>query len=150
MTHAIAPLLKRYFSHYLPVQKGLSLNTVCAYRDAIKLLLCHVADTRSESVDALTVEAIDEKAVLSFLDSVENDRGCTKRTRNARLAAIRSLAAWAGKLLSRSLAMPRQMGINGHKRTNGIRSGGIQRGHGVSMRPIAGIMDSTSGERLRP
>ncbi len=91
MTHPIAPLLKRYFSHYLPVQKGLSENTICSYRDAIKLLLCHVADTLSLSVDALTVEGISEKIVLGFLDAVENTRGCTTATRNARLAAIRSL-----------------------------------------------------------
>ena len=97
MTHAIAPLLKRFFSHYLPVQKGLSVNTVRAYRDAIKLLLCHVADAHSHSVDALEVEMIDERAVLSFLESVENERGCTKRTRNARLAAIRSLFAFIAR-----------------------------------------------------
>ena len=97
MTHTIAPLLKRYFSIYLPVQKGLSVNTVRAYRDAIKLLLCYVADTSSRSVDTLTVEEVSEKTVLSFLDTVENDRGCTKRTRNARLAAIRSLFAFIAR-----------------------------------------------------
>jgi len=97
MTHAIAPFLKRFFSHYLPVQKGLSVNTVRAYRDTIKLLLCYVADTHSLSVDALTVEDISEKTVLGFLDAIENDRGCTKRTRNARLAAIRSLFAFIAR-----------------------------------------------------
>lgn len=97
MTHAIAPLLKRFFSHYLPVQKGLSVNTVRAYRDAIKLLLCYVADTISQSVDALTVEAISEEIVLGFLDTVESARGCSKRTRNARLAAIRSLFAFIAR-----------------------------------------------------
>jgi site-specific recombinase XerD len=91
MSHPVAPLLKRYFSHYLPVQKGLSVNTACSYRDAIKLLLCHVADTLSLSVDTLSVEQIDEKAVLGFLDALENTRGCTPATRNARLAAVRSL-----------------------------------------------------------
>ena len=91
MSHPIAPLLKRYFSHYLPVQKGLSQNTVCSYRDTIKLLLCHVADTLSLSVDTLSVEEIGEKIVLGFLDAVENTRGCTTATRNARLAAVRSL-----------------------------------------------------------
>lgn len=97
MTHAIAPLLKRFFSHYLPVHKGLSVNTVRAYRDAIKLLLCYVADTLGESVDSLSVEAINENIVLGFLDAVENDRGCTKSTRNARLAAIRSLFAFIAR-----------------------------------------------------
>ena len=91
MTHPIAPLLKRYFSHYLPVQKGLSENTIYSYRDTIKLLLCYVADTFSRSVDTLRVEEIGEKVVLGFLNAVENTRGCTTATRNARLATIRSL-----------------------------------------------------------
>jgi len=91
MNHAIAPLLKRFFSHYIPVQKGYSENTVRAYRDAIKLLLCYVADTLSKSVDQLYIEDITEKTVLGFLDYIEQQRGCKPRTRNARLAAIRSL-----------------------------------------------------------
>ena len=97
MTHDIAPLLKRFFSHYLPILKGLSLNTVRAYRDAIKLLLCDVADELGQSVDSLSGEAISEEMVLGFLDALENDRGCTKRTRNARLAAIRSLFAFIAR-----------------------------------------------------
>lgn len=97
MTHAIAPLLKRFFSHYLPVQKGLSVHTVRAYRDAIKLLLCYVADTLRKSVDKLTIEDITEKNVLGFLDNIEEEHGCTQRTRNARLAAIRSLFAFIAR-----------------------------------------------------
>lgn len=40
MNPLLANSLKRFFSHYLPVQKGLSENTVLSYRDATKLLLC--------------------------------------------------------------------------------------------------------------
>jgi len=97
MNHSISPLLKRFFSHYIPVQKGHSKNTVCAYRDAIKLLLCYVADALSKSVDQLNIEDITEKTVLGFLDYIEQQRGCTARTRNARLAAIRSLFAFIAR-----------------------------------------------------
>ena len=82
--------LKRFFSHYLPVQKGLSENTVLSYRDAIKLLLCYAADRWKKSVDELCVEDIDESLVLTFLDHLETVRGCSPSTRNARLAAIRA------------------------------------------------------------
>ena len=91
MNHLLAGFIKRFFSHYLPVQKGLSVNTILAYRDAVKLLLCYVADTAKISVDKLTVEDITERRVLGFLDECEQKRGCSSRTRNARLAAIRSL-----------------------------------------------------------
>ena len=45
MTPLLANFIKRFFSHYLPVQKGLAANTMLAYRDAIKLLLCYSADS---------------------------------------------------------------------------------------------------------
>jgi site-specific recombinase XerD len=89
MTHLLANFMKRFFGHYLPIQKGLASNTLLAYRDAIKLLLCFAADTLHKSADELSVEEIDEALVLAFLDHLENVRGCTPRTRNARLAAIR-------------------------------------------------------------
>ena len=89
MKTMIANYMKRFFSHYLPIQKGLSINTVWAYRDAIKLLLCYAADTLRKSADELSVEEVEESLVLAFLDHLENDRNCTSRTRNARLAAIR-------------------------------------------------------------
>lgn len=90
MTHMLANYMKRFFSHYLPVQRGLAQNTILAYRDAIKLLLCHAADTFKKSVDELTVEEIDQSVVLAFLDHLENVRCCCAKTRNARLAAIRA------------------------------------------------------------
>jgi len=91
MTHLLATFIKRFLSHYVPIQKGLSANTILAYRDAIKLLLCYAADTLNRSVEDLCVEEIDESLVLDFLDHVEHTRGCSARTRNARLAAIRAL-----------------------------------------------------------
>ena len=39
---------------------------------------------------ALPLAALDADAVLAFLDHLERDRGCTTRSRNNRLAAIRS------------------------------------------------------------
>ncbi len=91
MTPMLANLIKRFFSHYLPLQKGLAVNTMMAYRDAIKLLLGYASDTLKKSVEELCVEDIDESLVLDFLDHLENIRGCSPRSRNARLAAIRAL-----------------------------------------------------------
>jgi integrase/recombinase XerD len=97
MTHMIAKFIKRFFSHYLPVQKGLAANTILAYRDAIKLLLCYASDTLGKNVEELCVEHIEEPLVLDFLDHLENTRGCTPRTRNARLAAIRALFSFIAR-----------------------------------------------------
>jgi len=62
-----------------------------AYRDAVKLLLCFAGDKLHKHVDKLTVEDLDETLVLSFLDALEQERGCSPQTRNARLAALRTL-----------------------------------------------------------
>ena len=97
MNHPLATYLKRFFSHYLPVQKGLSPHTVAAYRDAVKLLLCYAADTLKLSVDAISVEAITAALVSDFLDYLEHERGCRTSTRNARLAAIRCLFAFIAR-----------------------------------------------------
>ena len=90
MNTPLANPVKRFFSDYLPVQKGLAANTIAAYRDTLKLLLCYAADRRKKAVEELTVEDLDEPLVLAFLDHLETDRGCSARTRNARLAAIRA------------------------------------------------------------
>jgi len=93
----LANFIKRFFSHYLPIQKGLAANTILAYRDAIKLLLCYVANTLHKNVEELRVENINESLVLHFLDHLENTRGCGARTRNARLAAIRALFSFIAR-----------------------------------------------------
>lgn len=90
MNTPLANPVKRFFSDYLPVQKGLATNTIMAYRDTLKLLLCYAADTRKKPVEALTVEDLDEPLVLAFLEHLETARRCSTRTRNARLAAIRA------------------------------------------------------------
>jgi site-specific recombinase XerD len=97
MTHIIAKFIKRFFRYYLPVQKGLAVNTILTYRDAIKLLLCYAADILHKTVEELCVEDIDESLVLQFLDHLENIRTCSARTRNARLAAIRTLFSFIAR-----------------------------------------------------
>jgi len=97
MTHSIANFIKPFFSHYLPIQKGLAPNTILAYRDAIKLVLCYTADTLHKNVEELCVEDIKESLVLHFLDYLENTRGCSARTRNARIAAIRAFFSFIAR-----------------------------------------------------
>jgi integrase/recombinase XerD len=90
MSYPLANFMKRFFTHYLPVQMGLSINTIRAYRDTIKLLLCYVAKALRKPVDKLDVEDVPEETVLGFLDHIEQVRGCSASTRNARLAALRT------------------------------------------------------------
>jgi len=121
MTHSITHFIQPFFSHYLPIQRGLSINTIAAYRDAIKLLLCYVADRLKKSVDALDVENITAKVVLGFLDHVQQQRSCSDKTRNARLAAIRTLFTFIGRQQPELLAQCRQIRAIPLKRTDPVR-----------------------------
>lgn len=81
--------LRLFLGEYLPKQRGASPCTVRAYRDALKLFLRSVAETRKCAVADLHIADLDRAAVLAFLVSLEA-RGNGITTRNHRLAAIRS------------------------------------------------------------
>ena len=82
----------RFFDQYLPRVKGSSDQTIKAYRDVFSLFLPFAANRRSIQIASLRVEHLSPEMLLSFLDHLESDRGNIVRTRNQRLAAIKSLA----------------------------------------------------------
>ena len=75
-THPVANCMNAFFNQYLGVEKGLSLNTILAYRDAIKLLLCFSAGHLKKTVDKLDIENLDYRLILAFLDYIESERHC--------------------------------------------------------------------------
>jgi site-specific recombinase XerD len=85
-----AALLQGFFSERLLRQMRASPNTVSGYRDAFRLLIRYAADRLGTPPSDLTLEHLDPSLVIDFLDHLEVGRGNTARTRNNRLAAIRS------------------------------------------------------------
>ena len=83
-------LIQRFFADHLIAQRGVSPQTIAAYRDTFRLLLRFLSDRLGLPVDELTLKALSPDLVLAFLDNLETRRHNTIRTRNARLAAIRS------------------------------------------------------------
>lgn len=81
--------VQSYFIDYLPKQRGASVHTIRAYRDALTLLFRFVADQRGKGVASLMIEDVDVNAVGQFLNHIEADRSNTATTRNCRRAAIR-------------------------------------------------------------
>jgi len=88
--HPVAQYIYPFFCQHLTAERGLSTNTVAAYRDAMKLLLGFAADHCGKPPEELTVEQLNEKTILEFLDHIETARNCSVKTRNARLTAIRT------------------------------------------------------------
>ena len=106
--------IQRYFQEYLVQQRNVSPATVAAYRDTFRLLLRYLRQKRRRNPDTLSVEILTPETVLAFLHHLEQTRGNVIRTRNARLAALRSfvhyLVDWLGPELPagtrRILAIP--------------------------------------------
>jgi integrase/recombinase XerD len=83
-------LVQRFFADYLTIQRNLSAHTRSGYRDTFRLLLPFLSRHHRQPVDHLTLGALSPDAVLAFLAYLERARGNTARTRNLRLAAIRT------------------------------------------------------------
>ena len=91
----IAPSLQAYFTGRLIRERRLSPHTIRSYRDTIRLLVGFAAQRAGTAASRLTFNDLDAKTVGAFLDHLEHVRGCSPRTRNARLAAIRSCYRYA-------------------------------------------------------
>jgi integrase/recombinase XerD len=88
-------LLQEYFCERLIAQRDASAATVASYRDTFRLLLAFTRDVERKAPTEITLADIDAPLVLRFLNHLERERGNTARTRNARLAAIRSFLHFA-------------------------------------------------------
>ena len=88
-------LVQDYFLRRLVQQRGASNRTVESYRDTFRLLFGFVEQRTGRPASALHLADLDAPLVLDFLEHLENDRGNTARTRNARLAAIHSFMRYA-------------------------------------------------------
>ena len=81
--------VQSYFTEYLPRQRGASVHTTRAYRDALTLLFRFVSEQSGRSVASLQLADLDANVVTRFLDHIETERSNSAATRNCRRAAIR-------------------------------------------------------------
>jgi site-specific recombinase XerD len=91
----LAPTLQAFFTDRLISQKRAGAHTIAAYRDTIRLLLTFAAAQTSKAPSDLDIDDLAAPLIGDFLDHLEHERGNAIRTRNARLAAIRSLFRYA-------------------------------------------------------
>lgn len=89
---ALAPRLVAFIRDYLPTERGCSEHTCAAYAYTFQLLLRFAAERTRVSPSSLTIEHLDAPTIVAFLEHLESVRGNSTRTRNARLAAIKSFA----------------------------------------------------------
>lgn len=112
---SLASVLQTFFTERLQRQRQASPQTIAAYRDAFRLLLAFAQKQLGKPPSQLLLADIDAPLVGAFLEHLENERGNGVRTRNARLAAIRSFFRFAAfrepahaALIQRVLAIPQK------------------------------------------
>jgi site-specific recombinase XerD len=120
-TGELARAVGRFFQEFLPAQRGMSLHTIRSYRDSLLLLFRFLADGRDERIAVLSLRDITAEVIVRVLAHLEDVRGNSINTRNARLAAIHTFARF---LMSRHpehmadlqavLALPFKRGAQRH------------------------------------
>jgi integrase len=91
----LPPLLESFFTQRLMGQRKASPHTITAYRDTFSLLLKFAQRHLGREPSKLTLEDLNAVFIASFLDDLESGRHCCPRSRNLRLAAIRSFFRYA-------------------------------------------------------
>lgn len=110
---ALSTTLQAFFTDRLVRQRQASPHTLSAYRDTLRLLLVFASEQKGREPSKLEIEDLDAPLIGTFLDHLEHQRKNTVRTRNTRLAAIRSLFRYAAlrhpehaATITRVLAIP--------------------------------------------
>jgi len=82
----------RFFQEYLPTLRGMSRHTIQSYRDSMILFLGFAATACRRPIESLELADITADRIGRFLAFLEAERRNSITTRNARLAAMHTLA----------------------------------------------------------
>jgi integrase/recombinase XerD len=108
-----AGLLEAFFMDRLVRQREVSRHTIISYRQTFRQLLGFAQERCKKAPSQLALEDLDAPLISAFLDYAQKERGLSARSRNVRLAAIRSFFRYVAlqeprcsALVQRVLAMP--------------------------------------------
>jgi len=88
----LSPCIHQFFDRYLPHIKGVSEHTLMSYRDAFRLFLPFAAKFYGIKIRSLRVEHLSSDLIIAFLEDLQYGRKNLVKTRNHRLAALKSFA----------------------------------------------------------
>lgn len=120
MAATFQSLLQTFFTDHLLRQRQASPHTIAGYRDTFRLLFRFATDKLGKTPSTVNTEDVQPAFIGRFLEDLEQQRGNSSRTRNARLAAIHSFFRYVAVaepahalLCQQVLAMPSKR----HQRT---------------------------------
>src|SRR5215469_18384862 len=116
-----------FLREYLPSQREMSVQTSDTYAYAFQLLVCFAAKRLKVTPSALSIEQLDSTLVLDFLEHLEKERGNCARTRNSRLAAIKTFFRFLEYRLPSCLEQARRIRAIPVKKTDEVIIGYLNR-----------------------
>ena len=112
-TADFSALCQSFFSKRLITQRKASPHTISAYAQTFRLLMAYAQKRLRTPPAMLSLGQLDATLVAEFLDDLESSRSNGARSRNARLAALRSFYHYAAleapqhaSIIQRVLAIP--------------------------------------------
>ena len=113
LTADFSPLCQAFFSRRLIAQRKASPHTIAAYAQTFRLLMKYAQKRLGVPPAKLSLAKLDAPFIADFLDDLEASRSNGARSRNARLASLRSFYHYAAleapqhaQLIQRVLNIP--------------------------------------------
>lgn len=114
----LATHLSGFLREHLPRERNASQHTCDAYAYSFRLLLEFAAARLKCQPSRLSLAQIDSELVMAFLEHIEGKRGNCARTRNSRLAAIKSFFRYLEYRMPSSIDQSRQIHAIPMKKTD--------------------------------
>jgi len=90
MNNDFSYYLSKYLKEYMIVERNFSSNTIKSYKNTFKLFIDYLVNIKGLKITDITFDNITREYVLDFLTYLENEKHNTIKTRNHRLAVIKS------------------------------------------------------------
>jgi site-specific recombinase XerD len=116
-TSSLGQIVFSFVEDHLKTQKGLRALSVKSYRDTLRLFLLFVARDVERRIARLTLGDLTLERVTRFLRYLEVERHNQPRTRNQRLAALRSFFEYLASRVPEMMAVAERVAAIPIKRT---------------------------------
>jgi len=118
-----AVLVQSFFTQRLMHQRNASPHTIKSYRDTFCLLIKFAQVYLGKPPSKFALSDIDAPLITAFLDDLEKERGISARSRNVRLAAIRSFFRYAAlEAPTQSAQIQRVLSVPSKRHTRAVIS----------------------------
>ena len=142
----LGPHLTVFLREYIPSLREMSVQTSETYSYAFQLLVCFAAARLKTTPSTLSIEQLDANFVLTFLEHLEKERGNCARTRNSRLAAIKTFFRFLEYRLPSCLEQARRIRAIPVKKTDEVIVGYLNR---EEIQALLDAPDPSSRDGLR-